>query len=222
MPVRVTPLVNGEYYHIFNRGVARMPTYSKKKDYERFITCLDFYRHNNLPCKLSRLLQLPKEMQEEIHTTFEKEHNHGVTLISYSLMPNHFHLLLRQETDKGISTFMTHVINSYTRYFNTKYNRVGPVYQGVFKAVRIETDEQLLHVSRYIHLNPLVSLIVTEKEFLTYRWSSLQAYLQKDFSLVDSTPVLDHFSSAQDYLQFVLDQADYGKELEKIKHLIFR
>jgi putative transposase len=138
-------------------------------------------------------------------------------------MPNHFHLLLRQEAEGGISSFMKHLTDSYTRYFNTKYNRVGPLYQGAFKAVRIETDEQLLHVSRYIHLNPLVSLLVNEKDFLDYPWSSMQYYRGKDETLnrVTMKPILEHFKSANDYIKFVLDQADYGKALEKIKHMIF-
>lgn len=220
MPVRIVPLVNGEYYHIFNRGVAYLPTYSRKKDYERFITCLEYYRHNNLPCKLSRFLQSPKESQTEIQSTLEKEHDQRVAIISFSLMPNHFHLLIKQNTENGISSFMTHLINSYTRYFNTKYKRVGPIYQGVFKAVHIETDEQLLHLSRYIHLNPLVSRIVTKKDFLKFPWSSLQDFLNNNSGFIDTEPVLSHFSSKKDYLQFVLDQVDYGKELEKIKHLI--
>ena len=220
MPIRTVPLRNGEYYHIYNRGVAYLPTYTRKRDYERFLLSLAYYRHNNFPCKLSRFLQLPKELQEEIQTTLNKKNNYCVSVICYTLMPNHFHLLLRQETDNGISTYMTHLINSYTRYFNTKHNRVGPVYQGVFKAVHIETDEQLLHLSRYIHLNPLVSGIITEKEFLQFPWSSLPYYLQKDTGIIDSSPVLDHFRSRKKYLQFVLDQTKYGKELEKIKHLI--
>ena len=74
-------------------------------------------------------------------------------IICYCLMPNHLHLLLRQLMDGGISKFMSNFANSYTRYFNTKSKRKGPVFEGKFKAKRIETDEQLLHLSRHIHLN---------------------------------------------------------------------
>jgi hypothetical protein len=88
MPLRKVPLINREYYHIYNRGVARLPTYTNKKDYERFIKSLKYYRNNNLPCKLSRLLQLPKEKQMEIQNTLEQKKDHSVNIISYALMPN--------------------------------------------------------------------------------------------------------------------------------------
>ena len=135
-------------------------------------------------------------------------------------MPNHFHLLLQQLTDGGISKFIKHIGDSYTRYFNTKKERVGPLFQGAFKAVHVETNDQLIHLSRYIHLNPLVSFIVKEENFLSYPWSSLQIYLKKRHNFVNPKPVLEQFKTNDEYLQFVLDQIDYGKELEKIKHLI--
>ncbi len=219
MPSRTVPLVNGEYYHVFNRGVAYLPTYKRIRDYERFVFSLSYYQHINIPCKISRLLQLPADDREQILVNLEQENDRIIKIISYALMPNHFHLLVRQEKDKGISSSIKHLTDSYTRYFNTKYERVGPLYQGAFKAVRIETDEQLIHVSRYIHLNPLVSYVVNEKEFLSYPWSSMKQYMNPSSSIVYPDPVLAHFKSTDDYLTFVLDQADYGKELEKIKHL---
>ncbi|KKQ34050.1 MAG: hypothetical protein US51_C0054G0003 [Microgenomates group bacterium GW2011_GWA2_37_6] len=134
-------------------------------------------------------------------------------------MPNHFHILVQQITNGGISKFLKLITDSYTRYFNTKSERVGPLFQGAFKAVRIENDDQLIHVSRYIHLNPLVSYVVREKDFLEYPWSSLRNYISGDFQFVNPEIVLANFKSPQDYLRFVMDQKDYGKELEKIKHL---
>ncbi|MBI2021780.1 hypothetical protein HYS93_02760 [Candidatus Daviesbacteria bacterium] len=90
----------------------------------------------------------------------------------------------------------------------------------MFKVVHIQTTEQLIHLSRYIHLNPLVSYLVKEENFLSYPWSSLQYYLE-DYpnDIINPKVILDSFSSSKDYLKFVLDQVDYGKELERIKHL---
>lgn len=220
MPTRFLPLVNGEYYHVYNRGVALQPTYSTKRDYERFMLCLSYYRFNNLPFKLSRFLQITKNEQESIISTLELKNDKSVDLIAFCLMPNHFHILVQQLTDGGISKFMKQVADSYTRYYNVKFDRVGPLFQGAFKAVRVENDNQLIHLSRYIHLNPLVSYVVREIDFFKYPWSSLKNYVSGDFQFIDPQVVLANFKSSQNYLQFILDQADYGKELEKIKHLV--
>jgi len=219
MPYRTTPFVNDEYYHIYNRGVALQPTYLTKSEYERFLLCLSYYRFSNLSCKLSRLLQISKELREQMLLKLEKENDQLVQIISFALMPNHFHLLLRQSKDGGISKFIRQITDSYTKYFNTKNDRIGPVFQGPFKAVLISTTEQLIHVSRYIHLNPLVSFVVKEENFLQFPWSSLKNYLSNNPDFVKHQPILENFKTPQKYLQFVLDQADYGKELERIKHL---
>jgi|SRR3989344_995405 len=219
MPIRVLPLANDEYYHVFNRGVALQPTFYNKKDFERFIICLSYYRFKDPPCKLSRLLQLKADERVEILNELDATKNKLVDLLAYCLMPNHFHLLLKQISEDGISTFLRLITNSYTKYVNVKSDRVGPLFQGAFKAVRIESDEQLLHVSRYIHLNPLVSYVVKEANFKFYPWSSLKDYLTGNSDLVDVSNVLEYFKNPEDYMQFVLDQAAYGKELEQIKHL---
>lgn len=139
-------------------------------------------------------------------------------------MPNHFHFLLKQLTDNGISKFIGQFCNSYTRYFNTKHSRIGHVFQGVFKSVHVESQEQLIHLSRYIHLNPCVSSIVKKELLFDYPWSSYPNYLKgkskgkSDIFEID--PVLSSFKSPQDYQQFVLNHADYARELELVKHLV--
>lgn len=151
----------------------------------------------------------------------EKSGNLNVNLIAYVLMPNHFHLLLRQEIDIGISRFLSLLANSYAKYFNTRHERVGPLFQGMFKVVLVSSDSQLMHLSRYIHLNPVVSSVVKEEHFLEYPWSSLGAYVGEKIDIrVDPAPVMEMFKSKPDYLQFVTDRIDYGRELARIKHLI--
>ena len=145
-----------------------------------------------------------------------------VDITSFTFMPNHFHFLLKQNVNKGISKFLALFQNSYTRYFNTKNTRSGHVFQGQFKAVRVEDDEQLLHLNRYIHLNPHTSYVVkTFSELKQYPYSSLPEYLnnQKN-SLCNIQEVLSHFSSLKKYEDFLFDQAGYQRALEKIKHLI--
>lgn len=131
-------------------------------------------------------------------------------------MPNHFHFLIKQLKEKGISIFLSQLSNSYTKYFNVKYGRIGPLLQGAFKAVRIETDEQLVHVSRYIHLNPVVSGIVKLPE--EYTWSSYQEYIQQAPFFCSIEEVMGLFKSPRKYRKFVEDQIDYASKLELIKH----
>ena len=132
-------------------------------------------------------------------------------------MPNHFHYLLQQKVDGGITEFVSKISNSYTKYFNTKNERVGPILQGEFKSVLVETDEQLIHLSRYIHLNPLVSYLTDNLE--SYPWSSHPEYVGINrTSFCSKDIILKQFKSSEDYKQFVLDQEDYGRKLERIKH----
>lgn len=222
MPYRITPLVTDHYYHVFNRGVAHQPTFLRERDYERFLFYLSYYRHKEAPVRLSKLLQIPKDVRNKILEGLEIANDVIVEIVAYCCMPNHFHILLKQRADGGVSLFMRKVTDGYTRYFNTKHQRVGPVFQGAFKAVHISNNEQLLHVSRYIHLNPVVSAVVRKNDFLAYPWSSLKNYMNnKISSFVNSQPILENFRDPQKYLEFVNDQIDYGKRLEEIKHLTF-
>lgn len=137
-------------------------------------------------------------------------------------MPNHFHLILKQLTDNGVSRFVSNVSNGYAKYFNTKHQRVGPLFQGPFKAVRVETDEQLLHLTRYVHLNPVTAFLIKPKDLENYSWSSLGEYLgEKNKGICTVGMVRNFFKNTDDYRKFVLDQVDYARELEKIKHLTF-
>src|SRR5438132_12702278 len=111
-------------------------------------------------------------------------------------MPNHFHFILKQRKENGISIFISLLINSYTKYFNTKYTRVGALLQGAFKSVIVESDEQLIHLSRYVHLNPRVSGLTKNLE--SYPWSSYKEYLSVP-ELCESKIILDLFHSYQEY-----------------------
>lgn len=219
MSGRKTPLITGEYYHVYNRGAARQPVFITKYDYKRALATLSYYRFAKPPVKLSRFKDLSKEDQQSFLTKLENKDKRLVQLIGFVLMPNHFHFLIRQDIDNGVSTYISRVTNSYTRYFNTKRDRTGAVFQGVFKSVHVESTEQLVYLSRYIHLNPLVSFIVQENDFVSYAWSSLSHYLSGDSTLVEIKPILSEFSSIDSYKKFIFDQADYGRRLEEIKHL---
>lgn len=208
MPSRVIPLVNGEIYHVYNRGSEKRPIFDTRTDKKRFLKTLRYYQLEGPKPKLSHFSKLSLIQPDPSKKIIE--------IICYCLMPNHFHLMLKQIKNNGITEFMGKVSNSYTKYYNTKHNRVGPLLQGEFKAVLVESDEQLVHLSRYIHLNPLVAFIT--KSLDEYEWSSYEEFISSLDGICSKELVLGLFKSKKDYQQFILNQADYGKALELIKH----
>lgn len=220
MPGRLTPLVNDEIYHIFNRGINRQPTFNTVKEYQRALLSIKFYRVSRPPIRLSKFLQLDNDRQAQIVDIMNRT-DKLVEIISFCLMPNHFHFLLRQKKEHGISKFIANFQNSYTRYFNTRNHRDGSLFLDQFKAKRVETDEQLIHLSRYIHLNPYTGYVVkTLPELERYRWSSLGLYLRGEHDFVEPDLILELLKNINKYKQFVFDQADYQRELKEIEHLL--
>lgn len=209
MPIRILPLVNNYFYHILNRGIEKRNIFLDDRDYKRFLKILKYYQYAEAKRSFSKLTN------EDLKNAQRGEKI--VEIISYCLMPNHFHLLIKQVKDKGISDFIRKISNGYTRYFNTKYRRIGPLFQGPYKAVMVESDEQLTHLSRYIHLNPKVSFLV--KDLNSYPWSSYTDYIGlENNDLVNKEEILGFFKDQKSYENFVLEQADYGIMLQMLKH----
>lgn len=190
MPYREPIFFKGGYYHVYSRGSEKRLIFLDRADRERF---------------LKRL----KEYKEK----------HQVSIICYCLMPNHFHLLIQQLTQEPISKFINRLNLAYAMYFNKRYERVGPLFQGRFKAKNIDTDEYIIHLSRYIHLNPLE--IVKDGNIESYPWSSLQYYLKNENDFIDTKLILSYFSTKDqvgEYLKFI--KADRDKKLKtKVQNL---
>jgi len=220
MPLRTIPLVTNEVYHILNRGSGAIPIFNSDWDYKRFLQIMFYYQNVKPPMKFSRFFQLSKEEKEKIIKEKSKEKDFWVEIISYCLMPNHFHLLLKQIRDGGIFKFIHSFLDSYSHYFNLKNKRKGGLFEGRFRAIRVETDSQLLHLSRYIHLNPYSSYLVKDfTALINYPYSSLPEYLDlTSQSLCHKEIILSSFSKTNSYKEFVFDQADYQRSLEEIKH----
>ncbi|OGG00322.1 hypothetical protein A2Y99_01920 [Candidatus Gottesmanbacteria bacterium RBG_13_37_7] len=222
MPGRIIPLINEQVYHVFNRGIDKRPTFISKIEYKRAVITLDYYQFIHLPEKLSKFLITAEKERIELLLKLRESGERLVEIISYVLMPNHFHLLLRQKIEGGISKYLSNVQNSYTRYFNIIHQRKGPLFLDQFKAVRVESDEQLLHVSRYIHLNPYTSYVVAKQDKLKdYIWSSLSEYLDnRQDSICEKETILSFYNKKDNYGKFIYDQADYQRNLDSIKHLV--
>lgn len=137
MPGRVIPLVTGEFYHVFNRGINRQPTFTAKREYKRAQDTINFYRFLHPPLSLSKFLRLEDEKQNDALKAL-KQNEKLIEIHLYCFMPNHFHLLLKQKKDGGIAKFLSNSLNSYTRYFNIRHKRDGSLFLDQFKAVRIE------------------------------------------------------------------------------------
>jgi putative transposase len=220
MPLRKIPFVNGQVYHIFNRSVDLKSVFIDKRDCERVIRLLDFYQVGSPPIRYSKFVKATGELKKYFAESLEKMQK-VVDLICFCLMPNHFHLLLRQKEDEGIFRFVRNFQIGYSKYFNEKRKRSGALFQGQFKAVRIENDEQLVHVSRYIHLNPYSSYVVKDLSDLEeYPWSSYPEYVSDIEGICQKELVFSLIKTKEEYRKFVLDNADYQRKLEAIKHLI--
>lgn len=181
------------------------------EDYRRFFQTIHYYQFSGPKPRFST------------HRRFRvKDFNKNpkiVEVVCYCLMPNHFHLLLKQVKDHGVHEFLSKITNSYTKYFNTKYKRVGSLLQGQFKAVSIESDEQLVHLSRYIHLNPFVAEIT--KDWENFSYSSIQEFTGNvTFPICVTEHILNFFNTWDKYQKFIADHQAYALELSKIQHLL--
>src|SRR3989344_1743534 len=160
-----------EIYHIFNRGVEKRKVFLNDKDYFRFIHYL--YEFNDL--EQSKNIHFYTKTKNGIETkpgslkNNKKPRNPLVEILAFCLMPNHFHLLLRQKQNNGIVKFMQKLGTGYTMYFNKKLNRVCSLFQGRFKAVIIDNDAHFWHIPTYIHLNPLSLMIYRGSTSINYK-----------------------------------------------------
>jgi putative transposase len=198
---RKTPFVEKEYYHIYSRGVEKRRIFTNLKDYHRFIALL-YIMNQDISFKMDNFL---REKKKELKDIFEEKREKSlVSILGYCLMPNHFHIILHEHTEGGISKFMGKLLTAYSMYFNTKYERSGPLFTRPFRSEHIATESQYMYIFSYVHLNP-ISIIDKRwkeegiknkkeaKEFLKkYQFSSYQDFLENnrpesaiiDFSLI--------------------------------------
>lgn len=158
---RIKQYASNSYYHIYNRGVEKRIIFVDQQDYAVFLSYLKEYllprNDKELHDKLSDPTISATKRDKILKMLRLNNFNNEISLLAYCLMPNHFHFLVRQKSLESIDKFMNSLGTRYTMYFNRKYKRVGSLYQGVYKAVLISTDQQLLHLSRYIHKQALAS-----------------------------------------------------------------
>jgi len=216
MQVRKDKLETGYYYHIYSRSISGYKIFNNPSDFERFIEIVKLYKQSEFEYKYSRFKTLDKSIRKKIITTLKSRNDNLAKIISYCIMPTHFHMILKQEKEKGISKFMSRVLNSYAKYFNAKHHRDGALWSGRFKNRLIQNDEQLLHLTRYIHLNPVSAGLIKNPEGWSY--SSYNNFIcdkQYKNSIIDINDLFDF--TPKSYKYFVKDRASYQKGLSIIK-----
>jgi putative transposase len=172
--------IQNGFYHIYNRGVEKRNIFLDEQDYKVFLSYLKIYLTTKEDTsKTIRNRNDINDFQKDIMISkimALKNYANKIELLCYVLMPNHFHLQIKQINKDDMENFMRSLITKYSKYFNRKYSRVGPLFQGRYNAVLILNKEYLLHLSRYIHRNPQ-KIIKTHQNLLSYRWSSYPIYI---------------------------------------------
>lgn len=203
-------------YHIYNRGVNKADIFYDKQDYAVFLSFLKYALLSDEEHKENEVVEAQLLSDAQRFNLRRERLAQKIDLISYCLMPNHFHLLVYQYDPDAITKLMRSVATGYALYFNKRHRRIGSLYQGVYKASRINSDSYWLHVSRYIHLNPLD----IGRNFRTYDYSSYTVYTgKKKQKWVKTKRILDDISR-QKYAQFVEDWVPYRNDLEQIKGVL--
>ena len=184
------------YYHIYNRGVSKQKIFHEEKDYQYFLYLLK--RHLS---------------PEPVPDKYGRDYVHlydSVKLVSYCLMPNHFHILIFNNEQDGMELLMRSVITAYSMYYNKKYDHPGRLFQGAYKASLIESEQYLQHISRYIHLIP--------KNYKDYPYSSYKPLIKNwDMPWLSNMLFKDVFEgTVKDYEDFVADHEDYKETLQEI------
>ncbi|OGH42433.1 MAG: hypothetical protein A3H79_02915 [Candidatus Levybacteria bacterium RIFCSPLOWO2_02_FULL_36_8b] len=199
--------IEGGYYHIYNRGIDKRNIFLDEQDCKVFLHYLKIYLSPKE--ELLKLSQTNIKILRYIKFNLHDE----IDLMSFTLMPNHFHLQVKQYTKEGIIKLTRRVVTSYVMYFNDKYKRKGGLFESIYKAALIDNDSYLLHLSRYIHLNcrELLSHKINFQEFSSYHY-----YLgKKQASWLKPQEILKYFKTAKNrfknifsYKSFVEDYLD--------------
>ena len=199
----------GGYYHIYNRGVEKREIFLDEQDFKVFLNYMKFY--------LAQPSLQGQALQKSSPSKVSKNYYDQIELLAYCLMPNHFHFLVKQSTNRGIAEFMQSLVLKYVLYFNKKYNRVGGLFQSRYKTVLINDENQFIYITKYIHRNPIETLPARPglAGLADYKYSSYGNYLGLfSQSWVKTEDILSYFSQANQrntYQMFVEETGDISR-----------
>ncbi len=220
MSIRKTDFIEGEYYHIYNRGNSKQKIFLDDKDRERFLKLLYL-------CNSRQRIDFNNDIVKRKINAWDFEKGESIVNIgAWVLMPNHFHLYITPKTEarlpsgSAITDFMHRVLTAYSKYFNARHQRTGSLFEGKFKSVHIEHDTQAKYLFSYIHLNPLKLIdskwkehgIKNRKEALkfldSYKWSSYLDYLEifrPENKIINRIDFLNYFDSKESFQEEILE-----------------
>lgn len=197
----------GTYAHVYSRGVDKRTIFVDRGDYERFILSMFACRGKGTFPRMDRLHANKQhaliEKVEEINEWMENDPQ-LIEIICFCLMPNHYHMLLGECIEGGISKFMQRLGDGYTKYFNIKRERTGRLFGSSFQSIQIDTNDYLLYLSRYIHRNP-IEIVSGLKSLLDYPWSSYQDFCNENRweGALKPNIILDQFNHREEYKSYV-------------------
>jgi len=212
--MRKIQFVTGEWYHIYNRSIEGREIFLAEEDYLKFLRGIKDFNNKSFYEERARIVKTYgfKEL-----SSFLKQVEKVVDISFYSLIPNHYHFILRQLTAEGIPKFMHKIGTSYTNYFNKKYGRSGSLFQGPYETIHIDNNNYFLWLSGYVNGNIEIHKIA---EAESYPWSSLRSILgSKGNEILSGTEiVLSQFENLEGYKDFVkkvIEESRKRKDLEK-------
>jgi len=209
MALRKQSFVPGEFYHLYNRGTEKRLIFLDKNDYDYFLFLMYI-------CNTTKSIKL-----RDADKDFDREET-IVDIGAYCLMPNHFHILIHEKIEKGISKYMLKLMTGYSMYFNKKYERTGKLYEGVFKSICANTDTHFKYLYSYIHLNPAKLIdknwkdnkkrdtINLFKYVFAYQYSSLKEYTDSNFRIINPASFPNYFKKPIDHKEELFEWLSFG------------
>lgn len=229
--MRKVPFVVGQFYHIYNRGVDKRNIFSDGQDAERF---LESMKEFNVEEPIGSLYEIKYERKFGRPTSKKSKKEKLVNIVCYCINPNHFHFILEEVIEGGISEFLKRLGGGYTKYFNKRNKRSGSLFQGRFKSAHIDTNTYLLHVSAYVNLNNRVHKLGNTffGRWTSKKRSSWEEYVgdnphsAEDDSLCTKEIVLGQFKNKKEYKTFAEEtlggimERRYGEEAPELDSLL--
>jgi len=222
MPGRPHLLLNNYIYHIYNKTINGKKIFDRDENSKKFLENIWYYRSISSSLRLSNFIKISSELKNSYIEKINKISSFRISILTYILMPTHYHFILKQNYESGISSFISLIQNSFTRYYNIKNKLNGPIFMHRFKSKPITSEEQLKHTSRYIHLNPYSSNLVNKLiDLEKYKWSSYKEFITlPKRALCEYNQILLLFNNNPlMYKKFVMNNADYQKTLEICKYI---